>query len=447
MDLTEKPMTSSPAICLIVGVLLVASACTRKTPIAAAPPPEAFSTSHATLREGKSTTMAAVSFLEERVKSDAEDFVALNKLAQYYLQLHRETEDINYLPLALKAAKASLQILPADQNLTGLGVLAHAELQTHNFRAARDLARELTEYQPQKAFGYQLLGDALLELGEYEEATKAYERMAALAPGTVETEARLGQLERLRGNLTGARQHYAFALTQAKNGSLPSNETIAWCHWQLGELLLASGDAAQAVRHYRNAISTVENYPHAVVSLARLRASQGDLQEAIKIFESIVGQEPHPDDAIALGDLFKLAGRQQEAEKLFELAERSSQGDTLRKALYNRHLILFWADHDRNVDQAYERARREYDVRRDVFGADALAWSALKAGKIPEARVAINDALRLGTQDARLFYHAGMIARAAGDTTTARNYLRRSLELNPHFDPVQAAIAKKALEQ
>ena len=59
----------------------------------------------------------------------------------------------------------------------------------------------------------------------------------------------------------------------------------------------------------------------------------------------------------------------------------------------------------------------------------------------------MKDALRLGTQDARLFYHAGKIARAAGDRTIATDFLRRAITLNPHFDLRQAKIAREALEE
>jgi len=43
--------------------------------------------------------MTAVRFLEDRVKSDPDDLVALNKLAGYYLQLYRETYNSKYLDL------------------------------------------------------------------------------------------------------------------------------------------------------------------------------------------------------------------------------------------------------------------------------------------------------------------------------------------------------------
>ena len=59
--------------------------------------------------------------------------------------------------------------------------------------------------------------------------------------------------------------------------------------------------------------------------------------------------------------------------------------------------------------------------------------------------MAIKEALRLGTRDARLLYHAGMIALAANDSTSARDYLKRALALSPQFDPLQATKAKQAL--
>ncbi len=62
-----------------------------------------------------------------------------------------------------------------------------------------------------------------------------------------------------------------------------------------------------------------------------------------------------------------------------------------------------------------------------------------------EAQGAMNEALRLGTADAKLFYHAGMIARAAGERASARQFLTRALTLSPQFDPLQASIARSAL--
>jgi tetratricopeptide (TPR) repeat protein len=147
----------------------------------------------------------------------------------------------------------------------------------------------------------------------------------------------------------------------------------------------------------------------------------------------------------ALGDLYKLAGREQEAATQRALIEHIARLGRASGTLYDRQLALFYADHDMKVAEAYQLAEREYEARRDIYGADAVAWTAFKAGKLPEAQAAVRAALRLGTRDARLYYHAGMIARATGDKRLAGAYLRRALQLNPQFDPVQAPVARQVL--
>src|SRR6185295_17286081 len=100
----------------------------------------------------------------------------------------------------------------------------------------------------------------------------------------------------LRGDSTTARRRYLVALDQASSSSFPSAETIAWCHWQLGEVGMATGDYQKAERHYRDALSAFSDYPHAVTSLARYRAGQGDLNSAIETFEKLVGKYADPID-------------------------------------------------------------------------------------------------------------------------------------------------------
>jgi len=155
---------------------------------------------------------------------------------------------------------------------------------------------------------------------------------------------------------------------------------------------------------------------------------------------------PDPTFVAALGDLYKIAGRESDAAAQYGLVEQIGHLSKINGALYNRQIALFYADHDLKPEEAYQSARREYHARKDVYGADALAWTALKSGKLDEAKAAIKEAMRLGTMDARIVYHAGMIAQAAGDTNGARDYLNRALKLNPKFDLVQAAAANKVLE-
>ncbi|HEY7770439.1 tetratricopeptide repeat protein, partial [Longimicrobium sp.] len=118
------------------------------------------------------------------------------------------------------------------------------------------------------------------------------------------------------------------------------------------------------------------------------------------------------------------------------------QGQT---AGFHREWGLFLLDHGGDVAMVTERARAELAERRDVYGHDLMAWALFRAGRHGEARVQMKQALRLGTRDPLLFFHAGMIERAAGDDEAGRGHLRQALELNPRFHPRHAATARAVL--
>lgn len=391
------------------------------------------------------STESIIRFLEARVKRDKDDFIAYNKLTGYYLQKVRETGDLNYLELASRAAKASLEVIPAAQNPGGLAGLAHAEFAAHEFAAARDHAKQLIELDAKKSEGFYLLGDSLIELGEYDKAASLFQELEKTESGA-SIEIRLGMLALLRGDTESAKRRFSNAVIFAQSQTTPEPENVAWARWQLGEVYFATGDYEAAEKHYRDSLITFPDYFRALAALGRVRAALGDVNGAIAHYERATRILPDPVFVAGLGDLYHLAGREKEAQAQYALVEQIGKLGKASDVLYNRQIALFYADHDKNAEEAYTQARLEYEKRRDIYGADALAWTALKAGKIAEAQSAIQEALKLGTRDAKLFYHAGMIARAAGDKAGAIDYLKRALALNPQFDALQALNARKALE-
>ena len=390
-----------------------------------------------------------IQYLEQRAKVDPDDFIARNKLATYYLQLVRESGDLTYLNLAYRAAASSLNTLSPEHNVGGLVVLTQVEFASHDFTAARDHAKRLAELDSDKSYPHQMLGDALLELGDYYQAQAAFWRMEQFddVPGLTQAtiEQRASRMAFLKGDTSTAQRKMQAALVHALTVSTPPRETVAWCRWQLGEIAFSVGDYAGAERYYRDALTTFPDYFRAVASLARVRAAQGDLAGAINLYEWAVYLLPDPSFVAALGDLYQLVGREKDANARYQLVGVIAHLNDVSGVLYNRQRALFLADHDLDVQQAYAMAAKEYAVRRDIYGADALAWTALKAGRLLEAESAIKEALRLGTKDAKLFYHTGMIAHATGDENAARDYLHRALTLSPEFDPSQAPIARKTL--
>ena len=74
-----------------------------------------------------------------------------------------------------------------------------------------------------------------------------------------------------------------------------------------------------------------------------------------------------------------------------------------------------------------------------------LAWVQFKAGNVADAQTAIEQALRTGSRDPLILFHAGMIYRAAGDTVRAKQYLEMLAKQAPQFSVLYADVAKRAL--
>ncbi len=392
---------------------------------------------------------AYIRFYQARVQRDPEDTRSQNALAELYLQAVRETGNEDYLPPALDAARASLAAVGAERNVGGLTALAHAEFTNHDFAAAREHALTLVSLNPGKSEPYAILGDSRLELGDYDGAAEAFAEMQHLSSGDAGTETRLARLAIFQGRTDEARSHFLAAHTALLALPKPPREMVAWCRWQLGETAFSVGDYEEAERHYREALTQNPDYFRALASLGRLQTARGDLPAAIDSYERAVRIVPVIDFMAALGDLYLIFGRSKDAEARYELAEQLGEHSRIvHKSSYDRNLAIFHANHDSKLEEAYATARDEYAAgRRDIYSADTLAWTALKAGRLPEAQSAIKEALKLRTRDAKLFYHAGMIARAAGDRAMAIEQLQRALALNPGFDPRQSLVARQVLQE
>lgn len=107
---------------------------------------------------------------------------------------------------------------------------------------------------------------------------------------------------------------------------------------------------------------------------------------------------------------------------------------------------MFYADHDIHLEQALELARKEFEVRHDIYTWDDLAWALYKNSQPEQAVAAMKEALHLETKDPLLLFHAGMIYKRLGDSKRAQDYLQRAIALNPQFHPFYADLARATLQ-
>jgi len=364
-------------------------------------------------------------------------------LSDALIRKARETGDPSYFNRAEEALKKSLEIAP--QNAGALRHLAYVFYSRHEFAPAAAYARKAVEMNPEDGGSYGVLGDALLEVGQYAEAQAAYNTMVELDE-SLYSYSRLAGLKSMRGENAGAIDDLERAIAIGKAAKQPS-ESIAWAEWQLGSDLFARGNLAKAEAYYKQSLETYPNYYRALAGIAQVRAAQKRYDDAIELYRKALAILPMPEYAAALGDVYSKTGQPEKAKQQYDLVEYIGKLSKLNQALYNRELAYFYADHDIKLTEALDLAKRELDYRKDIYAYDLLAWSLYKNGKTEDARDAIEKALKLGTKDAKLFFHAGMIYRALGAKEKAAQFLSRAIDTNPRFHPIFADIAAQTLTQ
>ena len=374
-------------------------------------------------------------FLEDRVRADPDDIVAQNRLAEIYLQRLRENGDYEWLRRAAEAVRRSLASVPAEQNATGLFRRAQVEYESHHFAAARDLALSLTKIEPGKSRGHALLGDALLELGDLDEAAAAYAQMQKRSTDPVEIESRLARLELVSGEFEAARAHVDKALQAAKAASVPSPEVIAWCQVELGQLAFNTGQWGAAEQHYQSALSQQPDSFPAQEHLAELRAAQEKYDESIRLYEQVIKRTSRPEFCQALGDVYAAMGKLSEATPWHVRArdaylKNAEEGN----AHYFHHLAGFFSDVEEKPEEALKWARRDLELRHTAAAEDTLAWALYRGSNYAEAAEIMKRIVARGTKDSHILGHAGMIFLAAGDPDRGKKMLAEAARINPQHN-------------
>jgi tetratricopeptide (TPR) repeat protein len=404
------------------------------------------------LRAQRSSTNDLIKTLQSRVRRYPEDYAGYAGLGAAYLQKGRETGDAAEFELAKGALEKSLDLLSNDPAaafaMTQMAVVCMAE---HRFDDALAWAQKALALGSGDPSPWAIAGDALADMGDYAGASQAYSKLDTLYGSEEEKlafsyqrDTRMSFLRFIASDAEGAIYLMRRGVQKAIEMRMP-DENIAWSEYQLGEELFQTGEMAPAEKAYLAALQEYPGYYRGLAGLAKVRAAQGRYTDAVDLFKKAIAAVPYPEYAAALGDVYQKLGNAQEAKKQYELVEFIGYLSQINQQIHNRDLALFYADHNLKLNESLELARKELEVRRDIYSWDVLAWSLYKNGKIPEAADAISHALSQGTKDAQLFFHAGMIYEKAGDSAKARSYLQQALATNAHFSILYSEKAVETL--
>lgn len=416
---------------LAAGVVALAAALLAVGAAAGSPPQDVEPTAAA-------AAPGEAAQLQARLKANPQDDRAWAQLGLAYVQQARVTADPTYYPKAQGAFARSLELRPTGNAaaLTGSAVLAAARHDFSGALATVDKALAVNDFDP-TAYGVKT--DALTELGRYDQAAAAAQRMLDLRPG-VDSFARASYQRELRGDVAGARAAMARA---ADDATLPADQAFA--RYYLGELAWNSGDLASARQEYDAAVAADPTYLPAVTGQAKVLAAGGDSTAALALYREAVQAQPQPAYLVELGELLEATGQPAAAREQYDVVRATQQLFAASGANVDLELALFEADHG-DARKALQYASSAYRARPDsVLAEDAYAWALHKAGRSREALPVARRAQRLGTRLPYLRFHLGAIEAALHDPAAAAD-LRAALTLNPSFNPVQAQTARTLLK-
>jgi tetratricopeptide (TPR) repeat protein len=425
------------------GAGSVSSAMSTAAPVFA-PVPDAL------LTPRPSDTEQQIRAAQTSAARNGKDAAAYAGLGAAYFQRARETGDVSDYQLAEQSIAKSLDLVSVDFSAdAALGTMAEVCMGEHRFSDALVYAQKALSLGTGDVSPFAIVGDAYADMGEYDKARIAYGRLTprdmTLSPrAAYARDSRLSYLRFIAGDTAGAISLMKTAVTEGVEAQLPS-ENLAWLYYELGEYLTQAGDPAAADSAYIAALKTHPGDYRSLAALAKLRANNGRYAEAIVLYQKAIAVVPMPIFIAELGDLYAGSGNQTEAKKQYALVEYIGLLGHINQVLHNRDLALFYADHDMKLAEALNLAQKELEVRHDVYTWDALAWALYKNGKLTEAAQASEKAMRFGTRDSLLLFHAGMIAEALGQREQARSELNEALQINRHFHLTYANVAQQRL--
>ena len=304
-----------------------------------------------------------------------------------YVERARVTADPAYYPKAEGALQESLRLRPDNADgLAGQGALANAR---HDFATARDLAQQALKADTYDSIAWDVLADALTQLGSATEASAAVQRFLDVRPGLPAYARGAYDLEQ-HGRLAEARDLWLRAAAEVH-----TPQDVAYVQAHLGDLAWLAGRPDRARGHHEAALRAQPENTQAAAGLARVKAGAGDLAGALALWAQVTARTPAPGLLIEYAAALTSAGRLADAATQLALAEaglRLFAAAGGRDDLGEAELAIALGQPDRAV----AAARREWSRRKHADVADVLAWALHLAGRNAEALGYIHLAQALG---------------------------------------------------
>ncbi len=415
-------------------VVVVAAGLLAAGTLAGSPKPD--SSPEVSVTSARDPLLVGIERAQERLKVNPKDAQGWAGLGVAYVQRARDTGDPSWYTKAEGAVGKSFALDTKDNFLAFAGEAALKNAQ-HNFRGAETAARKGIAINGFNSTLYGALGDALTQLGRYDEAAQAVDKMNQLLPG-VPAFTRASYVFELRGDVKGATTAMQRALDTTRGAAR------AFPLFFLGELSLRyGGDAKGALAYYQEAQIAAPDDAIVRGGLAKAEAALGMTEQAIEDYQKAVNARPEPITVLEFARLLESLGDPR-AKQQFDLFRIQAKLYRASGVVLDTEATLFEADHG-DPAAALRNAKAGWATRPFVEMADAYAWALHANKRYAEALTWSQKAFASGWKPALALFHRGMIQHELGNKAAAKADLTAALAQDPFFDPIDVKTARATL--
>ncbi len=375
-------------------------------------------------------TKQAIETMLDQLRRHPEDLKTKMKLAMAYIQESRVTGNHAYYDeAALKLVEQVLEKEP--QNFDGLAAKATLLLSQHHFADALKAAQAFVNLYPDASFGYGLLCDANIELGNYTEGVAAADKMVSLRP-ELRSYSRVAYLREIFGDYNGAKEVMLLATKSGVDGL----EQTEWCRTELGKLYEITGDTAMAAQLYEQSLALRPDYAYALAGLGRLAKMGGRYTEGGNYFKKAAEQTMDYAFYDELTDCLQKINpgeARKNAENVIVQLSKHATDDAAQpdKGHYADKELAYAYLKIGDTENALVHATREWNRRPDNIDVnECLAWVYFQKNDAMNATKYMEKALKTNSQNARLLYRAGQIFQKSGDATRGNTLIKKALSVN-----------------
>lgn len=379
-------------------------------------------------------TKAAIEDLRAKLRSNPDDDKSKLNLAMAYIQESRITGDHAYYD------KASLELidplLEKDvNNFDAVCAKATVLLSQHHFSEALAEGQKAVQLNPYSPFGYGILTDAFVELGNYSDAIIMADKMNSIRPD-LRSYSRISYLREIFGDQGGAREAMKLAIQSGTAGL----EQTEWCRVYYGKLFELNGDSANARQQYKVALGFRPDYAYALAGLGRIEKAGKNFQKAIEYFSKakMVLKDYSFNEQLAelYIEIHQPDKAEQELNEALEMlgANSADESENIHGHYADRELALLYLKKG-NKGLALQHALAEYSRRpKNIDVNQTLAGVRYHRKEFTEAGKLIDFALKTNSKNPVLLFQAGLIKIKSGHRSEGIALMNEALSINPFLD-------------